>query len=95
MCRAELDAAMVLGVFAVVEPRADRAREYRTMADRESEHARRWALALYESSGRMPTRAPSCMARLLAATARRFGPARVAPLVRRLQRWHHGLAPVS
>jgi len=92
MCRAELDSALVLGVFADAESRADVAEGYRRMADRESEHARRWALGVYEASGRMPARTPSWLARLFAATARRFGPATVAPLVRRLQRWHHRLA---
>lgn len=92
MCRAELDSALVLRAFADLEPRSDVSKTYRRMADSESEHARRWALRLYEASGRMPRRTPSWLARLLSATARRFGPASVMPVVRRLRRWHHRVA---
>ena len=92
LCRAETDSAAVLGAFADVEGRADRARAYRRMADAENEHARRWAIRIYETSGAMPGRTPTVLARLLSALARRFGPTSVAPVVRRLQSWHHAIA---
>lgn len=92
LSRAELDSAEVFRAFAEAEADFDAAQGYVRMADRESEHARRWAIRFYEANGRMPTREPSWLGRLLAATARRFGPRPVEPVTRHLRRLHHRLA---
>lgn len=92
LSRAELDSAEVFRAFAEAEADFDAAQGYIRLADRESEHARRWAIRYYEANGHMPARAPSWLGRLLAATARRFGPRSVEPVTRRLRRLHHRLA---
>lgn len=93
ICRAEVDAAALYAALAELERRPERALGYRRISEAEGEHARHWALRLYEAGGRMPARIPSWRARLLARLARRYGPDAVLPLVRRLQHWHHsGLA---
>jgi hypothetical protein len=92
LSRAELDSAEVLRAFADAEADYDAAQGYHRMADRESEHARRWALRFYETHGRMPDRTPSWLARVLMTSVRRFGIGAVAPFVRRLRRLHHAVA---
>jgi VIT1/CCC1 family predicted Fe2+/Mn2+ transporter len=79
----EADAAFLYRVLAEAEPAADRRELYRRLADVEDRHTALWRKLLADDGIECGKELPTRRARLLAWTARRFGPALLTNLLLR------------
>ena len=77
----ELDSAMLYRALAKSEKQAPLARVYDRLADAEESHAKFWEDKLRKAGRVPPARRAGWRARVLAALARRFGPAFVLPII--------------
>jgi vacuolar iron transporter family protein len=79
----EVDSAAQYRAMAAAEPDVAVAKIYRDLADVEEKHAGFWETKLREKGVEPGPRRPSWRARVLAWTARRFGPRMILPTVAR------------
>jgi len=77
----EADAAFLYRVLAQAEPAAEKGELYRRLADVEDRHTALWRKLLADDGVECGTARPTRRARLLAWTARRFGPALLTNLL--------------
>ncbi|WP_255196671.1 VIT1/CCC1 transporter family protein [Halorarius litoreus] len=78
----EVDSATVYEAMATAESQPQLASVYRRLAETERYHATFWAAKLREAGADVPAARPSWRARVLAWTARRFGPEVVVSTMR-------------
>jgi VIT1/CCC1 family predicted Fe2+/Mn2+ transporter len=81
--RDEADSAFLYRVLAGAEPDSERKEIYLRLADVEDKHTAVWVKILSDGGAVPGTRHPSLRARVLAWTARRFGPGMLASLLLR------------